>query len=47
MQKTFGPERWREFTPVLAAGYGAGMGLVGMGSVAIMLIAKAIKMVPF
>jgi len=47
MQKVFGPERWREFTPVLAAGYGAGMGLVGMGSVAIMLIARAIRMVPF
>jgi hypothetical protein len=32
---------------VLAAGYGAGIGLVGMGAVAIMLISKAITMVPF
>ncbi len=47
MQKVFGRERWSEFTPVLAAGFAAGMGLVGMGSVAVVLIAKAITMVPF
>jgi hypothetical protein len=47
MQKVFGREKWSQFTPVLAAGYGAGIGLVGMGSVAIMLIHKAITMVPF
>lgn len=47
MAKVFGRERWSNFTPVLAAGYGAGMGLVGMGAVAIMLIHKAITMVPF
>jgi hypothetical protein len=47
MRKVFGAERWSNFTPVLAAGYGAGMGLVGMGAVAIMLIHKAITMVPF
>ena len=47
MVKVFGRERWSEFTPVLAAGFAAGMGLVGMGSVAIVLIAKAITMVPF
>ncbi|MHC4593216.1 MAG: OPT family oligopeptide transporter, partial [Planctomycetota bacterium] len=47
MQKIFGRERWGNFTPVLAAGYGAGLGLVSMGAVAIMLIHKAITMVPF
>jgi hypothetical protein len=47
MQRVFGRERWGNYTPVLAAGYGAGMGLVGMGAVAIMLIHKAITMVPF
>lgn len=47
MQKVFGRERWRNYTPVLAAGYGAGIGLVGMGAVAILLIHKAITMVPF
>jgi hypothetical protein len=47
MQRVFGRERWSNYTPVLAAGYGAGIGLVGMGAVAIMLISKAITMVPF
>ncbi|MHC4481208.1 MAG: OPT family oligopeptide transporter [Planctomycetota bacterium] len=43
----FGRERWGHFTPVLAAGYYAGLGLIGMGAVAIMLIHKAITMIPF
>ncbi len=47
MVKTFGQKRWSEYTPVLAAGFGAGLGLVSMGSVAVMLIAKAVTMVPF
>ncbi len=47
MQKVFGRERWSNFTPVLAAGFAAGMGLVSMGSVAVMLISKAVTMVPF
>jgi len=47
MQRVFGRERWSNYTPVLAAGYGAGIGLVGMGAVAILLISKAITMVPF
>lgn len=47
MLKIFGRERWNQYTPVMAAGFAAGMGLVGMGSVAVVLIAKAITMVPF
>jgi hypothetical protein len=47
MQKVFGRERWREYTPVLSAGFACGMGLVGMGSVAVRLIARAVTMVPF
>jgi len=47
MQKVFGRSEWREYTPVLAAGFSCGMGLVAMGSVAVMLIAKAVTMIPF
>ncbi|MFO8006834.1 MAG: peptide transporter [Candidatus Brocadiia bacterium] len=47
MAKVFGREQWREYTPVLAAGFACGMGLVGMGCVAIRLIANAVTMVPF
>lgn len=47
MVKVFGQKNWREYTPVLAAGFACGMGLVAMGSVAVMLISKAVTMVPF
>ncbi|NLW49581.1 MAG: peptide transporter [Candidatus Brocadiaceae bacterium] len=47
MQKVFGRQRWGNFTPVLAAGFACGTGLVGMGAVAILLIHRAITMVPF
>lgn len=33
--KKFGRERWQNFAPILAVGFGAGMGLVGMLSIAI------------
>jgi hypothetical protein len=47
LRNVFGKEQWRNYTPVLAAGFSAGMGLVAMGSVAVMLISKAVSMVPF
>jgi hypothetical protein len=33
--KKFGRERWQNFAPILAVGFGAGMGLVGMLAIAI------------
>jgi ligand-binding sensor domain-containing protein len=42
MAKKFGPENWRKYTPVLAAGFSCGMGLVGMAAVAIVLAAKSV-----
>jgi hypothetical protein len=47
LRNVFGKEQWQNYTPVLAAGFSAGMGLVAMGSVAVMLISKAVSMVPF
>ena len=47
MAKVFGEERWRKFTPVLAAGFGCGLGLVSMVSIAVRLISSAITMLPF
>ena len=32
---------WRQYAPILLAGYAAGVGLVGMGGVAIALIAQS------
>lgn len=35
LAKKFGRERWQNFAPILAVGFGAGMGLVGMLAIAI------------
>jgi hypothetical protein len=35
LAKKFGKERWQSFAPILAVGFGAGMGLVGMLSIAL------------
>lgn len=46
-QKRYGVENWRAFAPVLVAGYYCGMGLVGMGAVAIALLSKSVSRLPF
>ena len=35
------------FNPVLAAGFACGVGLIGMGTVAIALVSKAVIVKPF
>ena len=47
MIKRFGFKRWFQFNPVLAAGFGCGVGLIGMVCVAIALISKAVIVKPF
>ena len=47
MIKKFGLKRWFMFNPVLAAGFTCGVGLVGMGTVAIALVSKAVIVKPF
>lgn len=46
-EKQYGKETWRAYAPVLVAGYYCGMGLIGMGSVAIALLSKSISSLPF
>lgn len=46
-EKRYGVETWRQYTPVLAAGYACGVGLIGMLSVAFAMIAKTISALPF
>ncbi|NKB70147.1 MAG: peptide transporter [Candidatus Latescibacteria bacterium] len=41
LEKRFGRQRWRTWAPVVFAGFACGMGLIGMGAVAVALIAKA------
>jgi hypothetical protein len=45
--KRYGEENWRAYAPVLVAGYYCGMGLIGMGAVAIALLSKSISALPF
>jgi hypothetical protein len=45
--RRYGVENWRAFTPVLVAGYYCGMGLIGMGAVALALLSKSVSRLPF
>lgn len=45
--KRFGQEKWRAYVPIVAAGYGAGIGLIGMTAIAIALISKAISQIVY
>ncbi len=47
MARIFGKRQWAEYTPILAAGFGCGIGLVGMMSMGVRLISSAITMLPF
>ena len=42
LEPRFGERQWRQYAPVLLAGYACGMGLVGMSAVAIALISKSV-----
>jgi len=45
--KRFGEKNWRQYTPVLAAGFACGMGLIAMGAIAVALVSQSIKEFPF
>ena len=47
MAKIFGRKQWANYTPVLAAGFGCGMGLVGMLAMGVRLISSAVSMLPY
>jgi hypothetical protein len=46
-RKRFGDLRWRAYAPILMAGFGCGMGLIGMTTVALKLISSAVKQTIF
>ena len=45
--KRYGEKEWKAYTPILAAGFGCGMGLSSMISVAFVLVTKAVSALPF
>jgi hypothetical protein len=47
MARIFGPKQWSNYTPILAAGFGCGLGLVGMVAMGVRLISSAVSMLPF
>jgi hypothetical protein len=47
LQRRFGETRWHSYTPILLAGYSCGVGLIGMTSISIALISKAVSQVMF
>jgi len=46
-EKKYGADTWRRYTPVLAAGYACGVGLIGMLAVAFAMVAKSVSSLPF
>jgi len=47
MIRKFGLKKWYRYTPVMMAGFGCGVGLVGMAAVAIALVSRAVIVKPF
>jgi hypothetical protein len=45
--KKYGEKRWRAYAPVILAGYGCGLGLIGMAAVSLVLIAKSTSQILF
>lgn len=43
----YGQDTWRRYTPVLAAGYACGVGLIGMLAVAFAMVARSVSSLPF
>ncbi len=46
-QKKVGVEKWRNYSPVLLAGFACGTGLMSMAAIALALISKAVQPLPF
>ena len=47
MAKRFGHQRWQMYTPVLLAGYACGVGLIGMFSIGLSIIFRAVRALPY
>ncbi len=45
--RRFGETEWRRYTPVLAAGFSCGTGLVGMLAIAFALVSQSVSQMPF
>lgn len=46
-EKKIGTQKWRDYAPVLLAGFACGTGLVSMAAIALALISKAVQPLPF
>jgi hypothetical protein len=47
LSRRFGVKKWSAYAPILLAGYSCGMGLIGMTSVGVVLISKAVSQVVY
>lgn len=47
MARKFGAEKWRDYAPVIFAGFACGSGLVAMFSISAALVAKAVQKLPY
>jgi hypothetical protein len=42
-----GQQKWKRYTPVLAAGFACGMGLIGMAAISLRLLKSAVSTKPW
>jgi hypothetical protein len=47
MEKRFGREKWRQYAPVLLAGYLCGVGLISAASIGISMISKSVSQLSY
>jgi hypothetical protein len=47
MARRYGAENWKRYAPVLLAGFSCGSGLMGMLSISMALVAKAVAKLPY
>jgi hypothetical protein len=45
--RRFGMHRWQLYVPVLLAGYACGQGLVGMAGIALAIVLKSVRLLPY
>ncbi len=46
-ERRFGRTTWRQWAPVLLAGFACGQGLIGMGASAVVLISRSVSQLPY
>jgi hypothetical protein len=47
LERRLGRDQWRRYAVVLLAGYGCGLGLVGLAAAALAMVTKSVSTLPY